>query len=166
MKKIVYYPQEILLKKTKDYIFNENSFLFLVSLQKEMNIIMKNFHGIGLAANQIGINLSIFLMNINDCETFFINPKIVSNSTEKITFTEGCLSFPTIQIEKERFKNITLSWFDIQNNHHTQEFNDLESVCIQHEIDHLNGITFIDHLSSLKRKLILKKIQKFSSKNK
>lgn len=166
MKKIIYYPQEILLKPTISYVFNNDSHSFLSKLKREMQTIMMNHHGIGLAANQIGVHFSIFLMNIGENEFFFINPKILSTSSEKITFVEGCLSFPNIKIEKERFKTIILSWHDINNHLHTQEFSDLESVCIQHETDHLQGITFIDDLSKLKKNMILKKVQKFSVKNK
>lgn len=161
MLKIVTYPHPSLLKKTTPItVFHDT----LKDLTEEMFSLMKANRGIGLAANQVDINQSFFVMEIENEKFVFINPIIISSSTEKIDFEEGCLSFPSMNQTTNRSKTIELSWQDLDGNCHQREFSDLHAICIQHEIEHLNGITFIDHLSSVKKLFAVKKY--FKNKNK
>lgn len=118
--------------------------------------------GVGLAATQVDIQLSIFVIDISEKQNSpicFINPKIVASSGE-ITYEEGCLSFPGVYAKVKRFADITLEYQDLRGNKQQAEATDLEAICLQHELDHLNGITFFDHLSPLKQRMLKKKYMK------
>ena len=128
--------------------------------------MIKTMHandGIGLAAIQIGVVKRLFVMDINDELTVFVNPEIIERSPELVVFSEGCLSLPTIRADITRHDAITVKFFDRWGTVNTRIFSGLSSICIQHELDHLNGITFLDHLSKLKRDIFLKKLQKLRS---
>ncbi len=123
--------------------------------------------GIGLAANQVGILNRMFVMDTNYRKEkssrnpiVMINPEIVWKSEEISIMEEGCLSIPQQYAEVERPKSVRVKYIDL--NGETVEFigEDLASHCIQHELDHLNGILFIDYLSRLKRNMILRKVEK------
>jgi peptide deformylase len=162
MLKLVQYPHPTLKIKSQPVIeFNEK----LVEITNDMIGVMQNENGIGLAANQVGIPLRIFIMNTdsNDKPYVFINPEISLLSPEqnqKTSYTEGCLSFPGISQEKQRFSEIKVKWQNLQGKFQEKIFSGLDSICIQHENDHINGITFIDDLSPLKKQFALKKMQK------
>lgn len=160
---IAIFPQTILLQPTKEIKFGS---LPLENIISSMSQAMQQERGIGLAANQIGLPYRIFIMKLEDSEplSIFINPVIIHKSDEKTIYTEGCLSFPGIRIEKERNSLIKLHWQNLTGETQTGYFDGLASICIQHEIDHLDGKTFIDDLSPLKKQMIVKKIQKFVSK--
>lgn len=118
--------------------------------------------GVGLAATQVDIQLSIFVIDISNKQNSplcFINPKIVDSRGEVI-YEEGCLSFPGVHAKVKRFAEITLEYQDLHGTTLTKEASDLEAICIQHELDHLHGITFFDHLSSLKQRMLKKKYMK------
>lgn len=121
--------------------------------------------GIGLAATQVGDLRRVLVLDVDQQDgdkspLVFINPEIVKESEEENVYLEGCLSFPGQYAEVTRPKTVTIKYLDY--NGKTQEVNadELLSTCVQHEIDHLNGIVFIDHLSRLKRDLIIKKLIK------
>lgn len=123
--------------------------------------------GIGLAANQVGKLNRMFVMDTNyrkDDESknpiVMINPEIVWKSEEISVMEEGCLSIPQQYAEVERPRSVRVKYIDL--NGQTTEFigEDLASHCIQHELDHLNGVLFIDYLSRLKRNMILRKVDK------
>lgn len=160
---IVRYPHPALTQKTRPVdVFDES----LHILSQQMLETMYGSHGIGLAANQVANMNRLFVMKCNpEAEPFiFINPEIIQYGSDKIDFQEGCLSFPGLQQDTQRFNVLQLRWQDLQGLFHEQEFTGLEAICIQHEIDHLNGISFIDHLSQLKKQLVLKKYQKTQKK--
>jgi peptide deformylase len=90
----------------------------------------------------------------------FINPEIVHRSDARKIYNEGCLSIPEQYAEIERPDIVTARWLDEKGQQHEGEFGGLMSVCLQHEVDHLNGILFIDHLSRLKRDMVVKKVLK------
>ena len=90
----------------------------------------------------------------------FINPKIIKFSDEKFINQEGCLSVPEYYADVERAKEVEVEWFDDSGVKFKKKLSGLLSICIQHEIDHLDGILFIDHLSTLKRKMAIQKIKK------
>jgi peptide deformylase len=113
-------------------------------LKSELNV---SEHGVGLSANQIGIDESVCIINVNK-QIIFINPEIVEASDEIFTYHEGCLSFPNTFVKTNRHKRVVVK----SDNNELMEFvyrdfddkNNLELVCVQHEIDHLNGITMFD----------------------
>ena len=121
--------------------------------------------GIGLAAVQIGILKRVIVIDLSkDNEKkdpiFIVNPKILSQSKELVAYEEGFLSIPNQFAEIERPKSCILEYLDYSGNKKEIEAKGLLATCIQHEIDHLNGILFIDYLSKLKKDLILKKVKK------
>lgn len=121
--------------------------------------------GIGLAAQQIGSLQRLVVMDCaRDGEAAqlyqMVNPEIIDRSDEMAVLEEGCLSIPQVTAEVERPAEVSVRWLDPQGTACEQRFTDLAAACIQHEIDHLNGILFIDHLSRLKRDMIWRKIIK------
>ncbi len=119
-------------------------------------------HGVGLAATQVNIHKRIFVMDCSDDQSTpicFINPEIVYSEGETQS-DEGCLSFPGVYAKVPRASKIRVKYLTDQGEQQEREFENLECMCVQHEIDHLNGITFVDHLSNLKRVRLLKKLQK------
>ncbi|MDH5643210.1 MAG: peptide deformylase [Gemmatimonadota bacterium] len=116
--------------------------------------------GIGLAANQIGIAKRVAVVDIGEGNRILLlNPVIVSKDGKEKA-EEGCLSIPDIFGEVERAVNIVLETMDLDGKRHTLNLSDLEARAVQHEIDHLDGILFLDHLSPLRRRMLLKKWKK------
>ena len=126
--------------------------------------------GIGLAAVQVAIPRRLLIIDLQDPEEeggepvrkphVFINPEILHRSDEMQSYTEGCLSVPDQYAEVERPARVRARWLDADEKQHEGEFDGLLAVCLQHEVDHLNGVLFIDHLSRLKRDMVLKKLAK------
>lgn len=118
--------------------------------------------GVGLAAPQVGISLRMFVMDCSRDRTrpfCMINPEIVATTNEEIS-EEGCLSFPNLYAKVKRANQLTVQYQDEWGEAHTLTAEGLEAHCIQHENEHLDGILFVDHLSSLKRQWLLKKLDK------
>lgn len=121
--------------------------------------------GIGLAAIQVGVPKRVLVLDISNDEEepnprYFVNPEIVWTSDELAIYNEGCLSLPEYYAEVERPAACRVEYLDYDGNRQTLEASGLLSTCIQHECDHLEGILFVDHLSSLKRDMILRKLAK------
>ncbi len=126
--------------------------------------------GIGLAAIQIAVPKRLLIIDLQDPEEeggepvkrphVFINPEIVDRSPATKIYNEGCLSIPDQYAEIERPDTVRARWVDEQGKEREGEFDGLMSVCLQHEVDHLNGLLFIDHLSRLKRDMVLRKVVK------
>jgi peptide deformylase len=126
--------------------------------------------GIGLAAIQVGVAKRILVIDLQEPEEeggepvknphVFINPEIVTHSDQEVPYTEGCLSVPDQFAEVDRPDKIRARWLDLDGKQQEKEIDGLLAVCLQHEMDHLNGVLFIDHLSRLKRDMILKKLAK------
>ncbi len=151
---ILTYPNQNLKKKANPvYIINDE----ILKNSKDMIETMIHNNGIGLAATQVNINKKIIVILINKKinPIIMINPKIIYKKGITIT-TEGCLSFPDFFIKVKRNKIIRTSFTDLNNKKKTLMTDNLLSICIQHEIDHLNGITLYDKISNLKKKLIKK----------
>jgi peptide deformylase len=134
-------------------------------LVEDMFETMYDAPGIGLAAIQIGVPLRVVTMDLakKDDEKepqVFINPEIVASTEEKSTHEEGCLSIPEYYEEVERPAGVTVRYLDLDGKQQQVEATDLLATCLQHEIDHLNGVLFIDHLSKLKRDRVIKKYAK------
>ena len=123
--------------------------------------------GIGLAANQVGQLNRMFVMDVNYRKNdqsrdaiVLINPEIIWRSEEMSVMEEGCLSIPQQYADVERPKTVRVKYIDLAGHVQEMEGSDLTSHCLQHELDHLNGVLFIDYLSRLKRNMILKKVDK------
>jgi peptide deformylase len=136
-------------------------------LVEDMFETMYDAPGIGLAAIQIGEPLRVVTMDLakKDDEKeprVFINPEIVWSSDEKGVHEEGCLSIPEYYEEVERPAQVKVKYLDLDGTEREEEADGLFATCIQHEIDHLNGVLFIDHLSKLKRDRVVKKFTKIA----
>ena len=140
------------------------------TLIRDMFETMYAAPGIGLAAVQVGVPKRILVIDLQEPEEedgepirrprVFINPEIVQESPELSVYTEGCLSVPDQYAEVERPERIRARWLDETGKSHEEELDGLLATCLQHEMDHLEGVLFIDHLSRLKRDMILKKLAK------
>lgn len=131
------------------------------NIVNDMLETMHHTNGIGLAATQVNIHQRIIVIDIPDSnrEPFcIINPVVVEHSGT-LVWEEGCLSLPDIRAKVKRHANITIEYQDIENKTQSLSAAGLLSVCIQHELDHINGITFYDRLSPLKRALLKNKIK-------
>ena len=134
-------------------------------LVEDMFETMYDAPGIGLAAIQIGEPKRIITMDLAKKDEpkqpqVFINPELISRSDDKNTHEEGCLSIPEYYEEVERPAAVTVRYLDLDGKQHEIEADGLLATCIQHEIDHLNGVLFIDHISKLKRDRVIKKFTK------
>jgi peptide deformylase len=126
--------------------------------------------GIGLAAIQVGVPKRILVIDLQDPEEedgeparnpmVFINPEILRSAETIVPYQEGCLSVPDQYAEVERPEAIRARWLDRDGKLHEEELDGLLATCLQHEMDHLEGVLFIDYLSRLKRDMILKKLAK------
>jgi len=142
----------------------------LQTLIDDMFETMYDAPGIGLAAIQVGVPRRLLVMDLQEKneETgatireprVFINPEILQTSEEISVYNEGCLSVPDQYADVERPKTVRARWLDRDGKRHEQELDEMLATCLQHEMDHLEGILFIDHLSKLKRDMVLKKLQK------
>ena len=156
----------------------------LKTLVAEMFETMYDAPGIGLAAVQVGVPLRVLVIDLQpddpDAEPVacshdghhhhhqptkrepqvFINPEILAPSEDLRVYNEGCLSVPEMYAEVERPARIRARWQDLDGNVHEEDMDGLMATCLQHEMDHLEGILFIDHLSRLKRQMVLKKLEK------
>jgi len=162
VKPIITVPNE-LLKKTSDPIekVGDNE----KKLVKDLFETMYNSNGIGLAAVQVGILKRILVIDVSTKEEkknpmCFINPVIKKISDEKSVYEEGCLSIPDTFIEIERPKICDVEYVNLEGKLKYIKCDGLLSTCLQHEINHLDGKLIIDHLSKLKREIIIKKISK------
>lgn len=126
--------------------------------------------GIGLAAIQVGVPKRILVIDLQEEEDeegnpiknphVFINPELIDPAEEVRTYEEGCLSVPDQFADVDRPESVTARWLDENGEQHEERLEGMLATCIQHEMDHLEGILFIDHLSRLKRQMVLKKLEK------
>ena len=167
---IVEYPDKRLRQKSQEVkLFDEQ----LHRLLDAMNPIMINTNGIGLAAIQVAHSIRALILNIPDEEgeqppenlLEIINPVMVNKSGET-TYQEGCLSVPQFYEDVKRYENITINYQDRDGNTQTLEADGLLAIAIQHEMDHLEGILFIDHLSYSRRKKFEKEYKKMQKERK
>ena len=137
---------------------------------KNMYETMYNAQGVGLAAPQVGLDLSIFIIdttpfcddenNLIPLKKEFINPEIIDYSGKDESFNEGCLSIPGLREDVIRKDQIKIRYFDKNFNEHTEKYEGINSRVIQHEYDHLMGVLFTDRVSTLKKKLLKSKLNK------
>jgi len=141
----------------------------LRALVDDMFETMYEAPGIGLAAIQIGEPVRVITIDVAKKDDpkepqVFINPEIVWSSDETSTYEEGCLSIPEYYEEVERPAMVRVKYFDADGKAHEIEADGLLATCLQHEIDHINGVLFIDHISKLKRDMVIKKFTKAAKK--
>ncbi len=134
-------------------------------LMDDMLDTMYAANGIGLAAIQIGIPKRIIVMDLSKKEgekepLYFVNPIIIERNTDKSTYEEGCLSVPNQFAEIDRPSKCDVEYLDYHGKKKLLKAEGLLATCIQHEMDHLEGILFIDYLSKLKKSMIIKKLSK------
>lgn len=136
------------------------------ALAADMLATMYDAPGIGLAAPQVGVSQRIFVMDATrdpDAArepTVLVNPEITWTSEAPNTYDEGCLSIPDQYAEVTRPAQVRMRWLGLDGKTHEREWDGLWATCAQHELDHLNGILFIDHLSAIKRQMITRKMVK------
>ena len=123
--------------------------------------------GIGLAAIQIGIPRRMLVIDCSKededrAPMVFVNPQIVDSSDDRSAYEEGCLSIPDYYAEVERPAEVTVDYLDRDGKQQQIRVDGLLATCLQHEIDHLNGVLFIDHISKLKRDMVIKKFTKLA----
>lgn len=144
-------------------------------IQLQFDRMLKTMYaapGIGLAANQVGLLNRVLVMDLADieegeepCPYFMANPEIIWESDERSVMQEGCLSIPRQYADVERPAEVRVKYIDYTGKEAELHASGLLSHCVQHEIDHLNGVLFIDHISSLKRNMLLKKLDKLKKQN-
>ena len=148
----------------------------LQTLIDDMFETMYDAPGIGLAAIQVGVPLRLLVIDLQESEEdsdepgpknprVFINPEFSDPSEDLRVYTEGCLSIPDQYADVERPDTIRAKWLDREGKPHDELLDGLLATCLQHEVDHLNGIVFTDHLSRMKRDMVLKKLEKQRKQN-
>lgn len=151
------WPDNILKKKCRPVKVVDGNIRRLLD---EMLFLMQEFKGVGLAANQVGLDLSLVVMENGEDVIKLVNPKIIKKDG-RMNFLEGCLSFPGIELKVKRAKKVWVSSLNENGEVMEYEAEGLLAVIFQHEIDHINGISFIDKVSlwkKMKVRPLLKKI--------
>jgi peptide deformylase len=162
IRKILIEPDAFLRQKSTEVEVVDDS---IRTLMNDMLETMYNAPGIGLAAIQIGVPKRVIVIDLSrDDEEkkplYFVNPKIITNSDNEAAYEEGCLSVPGQFAEINRPDKCKVKYMDYDGNEKFLDAEGLLATCIQHEIDHLEGILFIDYLSKLKKSMIVKKLSK------
>jgi peptide deformylase len=173
---IVAYGDPVLRKMGKDI---DSDYPGLEELIRNMQETMKNAQGVGLAAPQVGKDIRLFLIDaepfaeneelgeeerkfLKDFKRTFINPEILEEDGDEWAFTEGCLSIPNINEDVYRPETIRVRYLDENFNEKEEELSGLSARIFQHEYDHIEGVLFTDRLSSLKKRLLKKKLENIS----
>ena len=164
--KLYEYPDEILRQKCKKVTTVDAKTRRLLD---DMLETMYADKGCGLAAPQIGLSVRIIVCDSNPSDEdlsarkpmHLINPEIIWHSDTTVLFNEGCLSLPDQRADVERYETVRVRYLDYNGNEQEILADDLLAIILQHEIDHLDGILYIDHISRLKRARLLKKLEKF-----
>lgn len=166
IKRILIYPEDCLKQVAKPVkIFDAE----LKALIQDMLDTMYDAPGVGLAAPQIGVSLRVAVTDVDwrseeaggqREHKVWINPEFLWKSENTEITEEGCLSLPDIYGDVERPNAVRLRWFDLEGKQYEEDFEGFQAVALQHEFDHLDGKVFIDYLSPLKRRMIIKRLKK------
>lgn len=166
---IVAYGDPVLKKKAQEINKGEET---LPQLVQDMFETMYNAHGVGLAAPQIGKSIRLFVVDaspldpedeqLKDFKKVFINAQIIEEEGEEWPYEEGCLSIPGIRSDVFRCPKIKIHYFDENWNEHTEVYEGLPARVIQHEYDHIEGVLYLDHISTIKRRLLKGKLLNIS----
>ena len=168
--KLYEYPDEVLRQKCERVTKVDDE------LRKFLDDMLETMYvdkGCGLAAPQVGVTKRIIVLDPNPSDEdlsvrrpmFLINPEIVWRSEETVLFNEGCLSLPGQRADVERYERLRVHFTDYNGKEQEILADELLAIILQHEIDHLDGVLYIDHLSRLKRSRLLKKLDKFREEN-
>ena len=164
MMKLIDSDDPILKQKSVNWDFDQH--VNAAVIEREMLELMKSSRGIGLAANQIGLDRRVFVMKLADGrELGFFNPHILHAEGEQ-SGEEGCLSFPNLFLTVKRYKKITAMYLDNTGKRCIIELEDIDARCFQHELDHLDGVCFTDGISKLKLERALAKQRKLNGRTK
>ncbi|MCR6637879.1 MAG: peptide deformylase [Sporocytophaga sp.] len=162
---IVAYGDPVLKKRAVDFDKGTD----LKQLVADMFETMYNANGVGLAGPQIGLNQRIFVVDgspmeegLDDFKKAFINPEIIEETGEDWPYDEGCLSIPGVRSEVFRPYQLTIRYFDENWAEHEETYEGIRARIIQHEYDHIEGVLFVDHLSSIKKRLMKNKLTNIS----
>ncbi|UIJ71394.1 peptide deformylase [Aurantimonas sp. HBX-1] len=141
----------------------------LKSLADDMLATMYDAPGIGLAAIQVGEPLRLLVIDVakedeEKTPRVYLNPEILAQSDAVNVYEEGCLSIPDYYAEVERPAEVTVRYLGLDGKLHEEKADGILATCLQHEIDHLNGVLFIDHISKLKRDMVVKKFTKAAAR--
>ena len=162
--KLIDSDDPILKKKSIQWDFIQH--INAAVIEREMLELMKSNKGIGLAANQIGLDRRVFVMRLRDGrEMGFFNPTILNAHGDQ-SGKEGCLSFPNLFLTVNRYKKITAMYLDNAGKRCIIELEDIDARCFQHELDHLDGVCFTDGISKLKLDRALAKQRKLNGRTK
>jgi peptide deformylase len=154
-------PDPILKQKAINWDFAQH--VNAEVIEREMLETMNASRGIGLAANQVGIDRRVFVMKLQDgTELGCFNPWIMIGDNDMMNEEEGCLSFPNLWLKVPRHNKITAAYLDNTGKQCIIELEGIDARCFQHELDHLDGITFTEHVSDLKLKMARKKQRKLN----
>jgi peptide deformylase len=159
---LVYAPADILKKPT---ISVDEDMDNVVKLAEQMHTIMSNNNGVGLAAPQVGLDKSFFIMGDKTRYKLIANPKIVETGSEQGLITEGCLSFPGLFLKVLRPLNVVVEYVNTNGEKVNEKLDGMMSRVFQHETDHLNGVTFDTLVSKLKLGMAMKKRNKRLKQN-
>ena len=159
---ITTYPNNELCEATRDIpkeSINAETFSQIGSAMLE---VLRKEGGIGLSANQVGLplNMCVIDLEVNN-PMILLNPRVIKTSTTKVLNKEGCLSLPGTVVSVERYKEVTVEYEDVTGKTKTVEAKDILSYCLQHEIDHLNGILMINRISAYHKEKAMKQLNKF-----
>ena len=161
---IVIYGNEVLRKQCEEIA---PDYPEVKKLVEDMFLTLGEAEGVGLAAPQVGVLKRVIVIDTHDEEEgeaprplFLVNPEIIARSEEKICHEEGCLSVPDQHAEVMRFAEVRVRYLDYHGEAREVAADGLLAIALQHEIDHLDGILYIDRISRLKRQMLLKKLQK------
>lgn len=136
----------------------------IVRILQDMLETMYAHDGIGLAAPQVNVRYRLVVMDVGDGPLKLVNPEIVIQSEVLSVMKEGCLSVRDYQANVSRASDVRVRYWDEMGQVQEHDFSGLHATCVQHEIDHLDGILFIDHLSALNQSLVRKKLQKLAAR--
>ena len=166
--KLITFPNDILRESMPDFDF-DNPIMDPRQIEKEMIEIMIASKGIGLSGNQVGLRARVITLFPRDLSLemgpfAMFNPRLQAASDEQIEAIEGCLSFPKMLIPVKRPKIVVAEYLDSQGNNCVISLNDIDAKCFLHELDHLDGICFIDRVSKLKQSMAMKKFDKIRKK--
>jgi len=155
--RIVYWPDERLLLQTRAVKLTDS--VELAELEDELRRVMEEEHGIGIAATQVGSDLRVCLvkLDLNKPAELLINPRITGRASRLVLGDEGCLSFPGLHLRVWRHEWVDVAWTDGDGNQREERVNGIPGVCVQHELDHLEGKTFLDRIKKRERKDALRR---------
>jgi len=160
MQTITTHPHKELFEKTKEIPKKDIKSDTFTQISSSMLGVLKKSGGVGLSANQVGLPFKMCVTDIGG-PRIFINPRIIKMSDKMVKSQEGCLSLPGVDVAINRHKDITIDYEDVTGETKTEKITGLLSRCIQHEIDHLNGILIINRLSEFHKSKAMKQLHKF-----